>query len=121
MTFYNPFKRIRELQEVERIHKVEIDSLALQLEECRGTNSTLERWLAEVRQERDELKQNLYRISGIIRETPKTAPVFQQIPTGRVPWRKVQTALEESRKRTTISKDTIDEIEKEVGIKSNAS
>jgi len=120
--WFNPFRRIKELQESERVHRAEIDFLAIQLEECRGNNSTLERWLAEVRQEREELKQNLYRISGIIRDIPQTASSFAQMPAGRVPWRKVQTALEENRRQmsTPITKATIDEIEKEVGI-NNAS
>ena len=137
---YNPWKKIRELKETVdifitaqdkskdkiselknslTIKTVEVDLLTCQIEELKGTVSVLERWLAEVRQEKDEFKQNLYRLSGIVREQKQqTTPVFDKIPTGKASWRSVQAHLEENRRNisTPITKETIEEVEKEVGI-----
>lgn len=118
---FNPWKKIKELQSLIQIHKSEIDSLALQLEECRGNNSTLERWLLEVKQEREDLKDKLYKLSGIVREEKQQSSVtLQKLPIGKVPWRRIQSVLEENRRVSSIPKETIEEIEKEVGI-NNAS
>jgi len=140
MIFYNPWKKIRELKQMidifitaqnrekDKISELESsirfvnaerDLLTCQIDELRGTISTLERWLAEVRLEKDEFKQNLYKLSGIVREQKNEVQrSFQQIPTGKANWRTVQAHLEESRRNisTPITKGTIEEVEKEVGI-----
>ena len=114
MFLYKLFREFRELNKQLTINRSEIDSLMGQVEELRGTNAVLERWLAEVRQERDDLKVNLYRITGIIRERNQVVITnMEKLPIGRARWNTIRNKLEESRRNP---KEVIEKFEREVGI-----
>lgn len=117
-----PFNKIKELEQLNQIHRSEIDSLALQLEERSGQVSILERWLSDVKREKEELKETLYKVTGIIKERTNNQTVFEKLPTGPVRMSTVLKHLEHQSKikTTPISKDSIDEIEREVGLNASS-
>ena len=113
-----PFDKIKGLEQLNQVHRAEIDSLALQLEERSGQISVLERWLSDVKREKEELKETLYKVTGILKERVSNQTILQKIPAGPIRMSTVLKHLEQqSRIKTTpISKDSIEEIEKEVGL-----
>ena len=140
MHIYNPFKKIEELDSkinvldweiIEcnsklKIKNSEIDAIASQLEEARATSSVLERWLAEVRLERDEFKEKLYLVSGINKRQidPSTDLNLERLPTiGKPLWSTVRRDLEARSKvkNTPVTKENLDELEKEIVGDNNAS
>ena len=113
-----PFDKIKGLEQLNQVHKAEIDSLALQLEERNGQISVLERWLSDVKREKEELKETLYKVTGIMKERVSHQVILEKLPTGPIRMSTVLKHLEQqSRVKTTpISKESIEEIEKEVGL-----
>ena len=133
MHIYNPFRRIRKLDSIINglnstisVNNCEIDHLDSQLDERKATISILERWLAEVRLERDDFKEKLYLVSGINKRQidPSTDPSLERLPTiGKPVWSTVRRDLEARSKvkNTPVTKENLDELEKEIVGDNNAS
>lgn len=120
--WYNLFKRIKELERENKTHKNEIDSLMSQLEESHVTVSVLERWLSDVKRDKDELKDHLYEVSGIVRKrTNDSKAQLEKLPIGTIRMSSVLHQLEERQRNLSkpISKESIEEIEKEVELNAN--